>query len=130
MRQQLHCVKSVRIQENTDQKKLRISTLFTQCLNTSKTALTCHNSPYSVGIQENTDQKKLRIWTIFSQCWNTSKRALTCQKNEQNKLAISLSYFTPLTLFHNIMLVTLNFIEATMSLPQKIKENSFLLQKG
>ena len=26
-----HCVKSVRIQENTDQKKLRIWTLFTQC---------------------------------------------------------------------------------------------------
>ena len=26
-----HCVKSVRIQENMDQKKLRIWTLFTQC---------------------------------------------------------------------------------------------------
>ena len=44
IRRSQHCVKSVRIEENTDQKKLRIWTLLTQCWELLITLLTTRHT--------------------------------------------------------------------------------------
>ena len=70
---------SVRMGENTDQKKLRSI------------------SPYSVWMRENTDQKKLRIWTLLTQL-NWSLGDMSC-----NEVCCSHKSVPELNLFNNFM---------------------------